>query len=69
MKKGTTNGGTPIKRRDMLKVFSAVPAAALIPLGTAVAAPQKSAGATAAQAASGYQRKVFNDHEWETSRC
>ncbi len=66
MKKGTTNGGTPIKRRDMLKVFSAVPAAALIPLGTAVAAPQKSAGATAAQAASGYQRKVFSDHEWET---
>ncbi|HET7099560.1 MAG TPA: gluconate 2-dehydrogenase subunit 3 family protein [Terriglobia bacterium] len=66
MKKRITNPGTPIKRRDMLKVISAVPAAALVPLGAAVAAPQKSAGATAAQAVSGYQRKVFNDHEWET---
>lgn len=66
MKKSTTNGGTPIRRRDMLKVFSAVPAAALVPLGTAMAAPQKSAGGSAAQAASGYQRTVFNDHEWET---
>jgi gluconate 2-dehydrogenase gamma chain len=55
-----------IKRRDMLKVFSAVPAAALVPLGTAVAAQQKTAGSTAASGASGYQRKVFNDHEWET---
>ena len=55
-----------IKRRDMLKVFSALPAA-LIPLGTAVAAEQKtSRSAAAAKAASGYQRKVFNEHEWET---
>lgn len=60
------NGKRNIKRRDMLKAFSAVPAAALLPLGTAVAAPQKVAGSAAAQAASGYQRKVFNDHEWET---
>jgi len=60
------NGKRNIKRRDMLKVLSAVPAATLVPLGTAVAAQQKGAGATAAQAASEYQRKVFNDHEWET---
>ncbi|MEJ2010087.1 MAG: gluconate 2-dehydrogenase subunit 3 family protein [Acidobacteriota bacterium] len=55
-----------IKRRDMLKAFSVVPAA-LIPLGTALAAEQKTSGsAAAAKAASAYQRKVFNDHEWET---
>jgi len=48
-----------IKRRDMLKAFSVVPAA-LIPLGTALAA---------AKAASAYQRKVFNDHEWETIKA
>ena len=59
------NRKSAIKRRDMLKVFSAVPAAALIPLGTAVAA-QKTSGSAAAKTASGYQRKVFNDHEWET---
>jgi gluconate 2-dehydrogenase gamma chain len=64
MKKNSTHSGTRFKRRDMLKVFSAVPAA-LVPLGTAMAAPQKSSG-SAAKAASGYQRKVFNDHEWET---
>ncbi|TAM84620.1 MAG: gluconate 2-dehydrogenase subunit 3 family protein [Acidobacteria bacterium] len=55
-----------IKRRDMLKVFSAVPAAALVPLGAAVAAPQKTRGSASAGAASGYKRKAFNDHEWET---
>ncbi|HKT10507.1 MAG TPA: gluconate 2-dehydrogenase subunit 3 family protein, partial [Terriglobia bacterium] len=65
MKDRTTKGRTTIKRRDMLKVISAVPAAALVPLGTAEAM-QKSAGATASGAAAGYQRKVFNDHEWET---
>ena len=55
-----------IKRRDMLKAFSAVPVAALIPLGTAFAAEPKTAGSAAAQAASAYHRKVFNDHDWET---
>lgn len=64
--KGSNKGKTAIKRRDMLKVFSAVPAAALIPLGTAVAAEQKTAGSAGAKAAATYQRKVFNDHEWET---
>ncbi|HXH51383.1 MAG TPA: gluconate 2-dehydrogenase subunit 3 family protein [Terriglobia bacterium] len=69
MKKKTTNGRSAIGRRDMLKVFSAVPAAALVPLGTAIAAPQKSSGSAAAKAASGYQRKVFSDHEWETIKA
>jgi Gluconate 2-dehydrogenase subunit 3 len=59
-------GKRNIKRRDMLKVISAVPAAALVPLGTAAAATKLGAGSAAGQAASGYQRKVFNDHEWET---
>jgi Gluconate 2-dehydrogenase subunit 3 len=63
--KGTDKREGAIQRRDMLKVFSAVPAA-LIPFGTAVAAEQKTSGSTAAKAASAYQRKVFNDHEWET---
>ena len=55
-----------INRRDLLKAFSVVPAA-LIPVGTAVAAGEKAAVAEAAQTAAGaYQRKVFNDRQWET---
>jgi Gluconate 2-dehydrogenase subunit 3 len=64
-KENSKRKGT-IKRRDILKVFSAVPAAALVPLGTLEAAQQKTSGSAAAKAAPGYQRKVFNDHEWET---
>lgn len=66
MKKSTTNSENSIRRRDMLKVISAVPAAALVPLGAAAASQKKGAGVTAGGAAAGYQRKVFNDHEWET---
>jgi Gluconate 2-dehydrogenase subunit 3 len=55
-----------IKRRDLLKAFSAVPVAVLVPLGTAVAAEPKTGGSAAAQAAAAYHRKVFNDHDWET---
>ena len=62
---GNDKGEGTIGRRDILKVFSAVPAA-LIPLGTAVAAEQKASVKTAAKAAAGYQRKTFTDHEWET---
>lgn len=55
-----------IKRRDLLKAFSVVPAA-FLPVGAAVAAEAIAAtGAQAAQAASAYHRKVFNDHQWET---
>jgi len=63
------NGKRPgaINRRDMLKAFSVVPAV-LIPMGTAVAAGEKAAAPQAAQAAAAYQRKVFDDHQWETIR-
>ena len=64
--KETSKHEGAIKRRDMLKAFSAVPVAALVPLGTAVAAEPKTAGSAAAQAAAAYQRKVFNNHDWET---
>lgn len=66
MKKRTNDGDALIKRRDILKVFSAVPAAALVPLSAVAAPPQNTAASAAGKAASGYQRKVFNDHEWET---
>jgi Gluconate 2-dehydrogenase subunit 3 len=53
-----------LKRRDMLKVITAVPAA-LVPLGAATAAePQKAT--SSAPVAGAYQRKVLNQHEWET---
>ncbi len=55
-----------MKRRDVLKALSVVPAA-LLPVGTALAKGQKSAGsAAAAKAVAGYERKVFNKHQWET---
>ncbi len=55
-----------IKRRDLLKAFSVVPAA-FIPAGTAVVAEAITApSAQAAPAASVHHRKVFNDHQWET---
>jgi|SRR5579875_116010 gluconate 2-dehydrogenase gamma chain len=67
-KENNKNNGA-IKRRDMLKVFSAVPAAALVPLGTTVASGQTThTGAEAAKTATAYQRKTFNEHEWETIR-
>src|SRR2546428_13383143 len=58
-------------RREMLKVMTSVPAAALIPLATARAAitgiePAQRAAAAAAKATT--QRKVLNDHEWKTVR-
>jgi len=64
------NGKRPgaIKRRDLLKAFSLVPAV-FIPVGTAVARSEKSAVAGAAQAAATYQPKVFNDHQWETIKA
>ncbi len=56
-----------LKRRDLLKTITAVPAAALIPLGSAVAAERHtSTHAPAAKAVAGYQRKVLNEHEWKT---
>lgn len=61
------------KRRDMLKVMTAVPAAALVSLSPSAAAPAHAAppaapAPAAAQAAGAYQRKVLNDHEWQAVR-
>lgn len=61
-----------LKRRDMLKVMTALPAAALIPLTPAVAekaaATPSPASSAVAQTAGVYQRQVLNDHEWKTIR-
>lgn len=62
-----------LKRRDMLKAITAVPAAALVPLTPGVASPRpgkaaldKAAASAAAQAAGTYQRKILSEHEWKT---
>ncbi len=60
-----------LKRRDMLKVMTSVPAAVLIPLAPTVA--EKAAAAprpapSAAAVAGAYQRKALNEHEWKTIR-
>jgi gluconate 2-dehydrogenase gamma chain len=65
-----------LKRRDMLKAMTAVPAAALVTLGpgavknaAAALAPNPIPGTTAAaQAAAGFQRKTLTEHEWKTVR-
>ncbi len=56
-----------LKRRDMLKAITAVPAAALIPLGSAAAAEgQKSRAPAEARTAGGYRLQVLTPHEYET---
>jgi len=60
-----------LKRRDMLKAMTAVPAAALVTLSTTPAVgepPSSGAASVAAQAAGGYKRKVLDEHEWKTVR-
>lgn len=70
-----TNAGkgkqTGIDRRDLLKVLSAVPAAALLPAGAAEAAGKSMPGMTmraaAPAAAPGtYQPKTFDAHQYKT---
>jgi Gluconate 2-dehydrogenase subunit 3 len=62
--------GGSLKRRDMLKALTALPAAALVPLTPALGATQKSqtAAKAAQQAAAAYQRKILSDHEWKAIR-
>jgi gluconate 2-dehydrogenase gamma chain len=56
-----------LKRRDMLKAITAVPAAALVPLAPALAIPEKTNAAPLAEPAAGaYQRKILSEHEWKT---
>ncbi len=64
----TEKQGGLLKRRDLLKVITAVPAAALVRVAPARAEqamkmPKASAGE---QAGGGYQRKILNEHEWKT---
>lgn len=73
---GDTNAGqgrqTGIDRRDLLKVLSAVPAAALLPAGTAkgtdTSMPGMAMPATAQPAAAPgpYQPKTFDAHQYKT---
>ena len=57
-----------LKRRDMLKVLGAVPAAALLPTGAASEKPMLHAGATSAgrAAATAYEPKTLSAHEYKT---
>ncbi len=64
--------GTPT-RREMLKVITSVPAAALVPLTPALAQHPKPAHVHAAPAppaatkpAGPYKPKILNEHEWKT---
>jgi Gluconate 2-dehydrogenase subunit 3 len=62
-----------LKRRDMLKAMTAVPAAALVPLApssakAAMAEMAKAAPQAAEQAVKPYQRKILDEHEWNTIR-
>jgi len=64
---------TGIDRRDLLKVLSAVPAAALIPAGSAKAAGKSMPGMNAHAAAAApaavpgpYQPKTFDAHQYKT---
>jgi gluconate 2-dehydrogenase subunit 3-like protein len=57
-----------MKRREMLKAMTAVPAAALVPLAPAAAMAGMSHAMpqAAEQATKAYKRKVLDDHEWRT---
>jgi gluconate 2-dehydrogenase gamma chain len=56
-----------LKRRDLLKVFTAVPAAAMLPSAVAYGS-KPPAGQTEkpVQAHGEYKPRVFNAHEWKT---
>ena len=54
-----------LRRRDILRAMTAVPAAALVPL-SAVAEKPKTAAPVAEQASAMYKRKVLDDHQWKT---
>ncbi len=60
-----------MKRRDLLKVITSVPAAALIPTASKAAEKAAAPASTAAQAAARrvpFQPKVLDVHEWKTIR-
>ncbi len=59
-----------LQRREMLKVLTSVPAAALVSVTSAAAKEKKQAPVKASPAAAQregtYQPKALNDHEWKT---
>ncbi len=65
-----------IKRRDMLKAMTALPAAALVTLtpdfvekaGAGQSSSSTGVASAAAQSPAAYQPKVLNGHEWKTVR-
>jgi gluconate 2-dehydrogenase subunit 3-like protein len=63
----TEKQGGFLKRRDLLKLITAAPAAALV-RETPARAEQamKMPKASAGEQAGGYQRKILNEHEWKT---
>lgn len=70
MGKKAKERGARFERRDILKLMTTMPAAALVSLtplasGVAKAMPRQSA---APKGSSAYQSKVFNPHEWRTVR-
>jgi gluconate 2-dehydrogenase gamma chain len=69
MDKNETKTHEGLKRRDLLKVLSAVPAAAWLPAGAAAAEvpmPRADAGEAATPSAAGYEPKALNTHEYKT---
>jgi len=66
----TRSNASRLKRRDLLKAMAVVPAAALVPFGTASAMTHAPAAPSSAQAAAApagaYQPKVLDPHEWKT---
>ena len=75
-KEKKTNHRGSLKRRDMLRVMTGVPAAALVTLGTGAATTARAAepmpsamnDASAAQGAAATKRKILTEHEWNTVR-
>lgn len=70
MKKTTIDKRPRFQRRDILKMMTTMPAAALVSMtplasGVAKAMPQQATGQNGAAV---YQPKVFNAHEWHTIR-
>ena len=73
MEKKSKGIGTQIGRRNILKMMSMIPAAALVPVtpfasAAAMGQTQEEAAQSGAEqgGSGGYQPKVFNPHEWRT---
>jgi gluconate 2-dehydrogenase gamma chain len=65
MQSNRGKGEGKMKRRDLLKVMTAVPAAALIPIAPAVGM-EPMGHATPQGSVQSYKRKILDEHEWRT---